>query len=90
MRILVCPHDLIIGGSSINAIDLAHKFVERGHSVAIYGVPGPLVEYINERGLRYIPARRLKYRPAPSRIAQLAGIVARERFDIIHAVEWPA
>ena len=89
MRLLVYPHDLSIGGSQINAIDLAAGVAEAGHEVVVYGIPGPLVDYIRQRGLRFIPANRLKYRPAPTRIAQLAAVVARERIDLIHAYEWP-
>lgn len=89
MRILVYPHDLSIGGSQINAIDLAAGVAEAGHEVVVYGIPGPLVDYIEQRGLRFLPARRLRYRPAPSRIAQLATIARRERLDLIHAYEWP-
>ncbi|WP_052958013.1 glycosyltransferase [Aquamicrobium sp. LC103] len=90
MRLLVYPHDLSIGGSQINAIDLAAAVAAAGHEVAVYGIPGPLVSYIEERGLRFVPARRLRYRPAPSRIAQLAAVAARERIDLIHAYEWPS
>lgn len=89
MRILVYPHDLAIGGSQINAIDLAAGVAAAGHEVMVYGIPGPLVDHIERRGLRFIAARRLRYRPAPSRIAQLYGIARRERLDLIHAYEWP-
>lgn len=74
MCLLVYPHDLSIGGSQINAIDLAAGVAEAGHDVVVYGVPGPLTDYIEQRGLRFLPARRLGCRPAPSRIAQLAAI----------------
>ena len=90
MRLLVYPHDLSIGGSQINAIDLAAGAAAAGHEVVVYGVPGPLVDYIAERGLRFIPARTLHYRPAPSRIAQIAAIAFRNRIDLIHAYEWPS
>lgn len=89
MRILVYPHDLQIGGSQINAIDLAAAVAAAGHDVVVYGIPGPLVQYIEKRGLRFIPARRLKYRPAPSRIMQLLSIARRERIDLMHTYEWP-
>ncbi len=89
MRLLVYPHDLSIGGSQINAIDLAAAAADAGHDVIVYGVPGPLVDYIHERKLRFLPAHDLKYRPAPSRIAQLAAIVRRYDIDLIHAYEWP-
>lgn len=89
MRILVYPHDLAIGGSQINAIDLAAGVAAEGHEVIVYGIEGPLVPYIERLGLRFIPARRLKYRPAPSRILQLAALARRERLDLVHAYEWP-
>lgn len=89
MRILVYAHDLSIGGSQINAIDLAAGVAAAGHQVFVYGIPGPLVEYIRQRGLPYIAARRLRYRPAPSRILQLALLARTHRLDLMHAYEWP-
>ena len=89
MRLLVAPHELAIGGSQINAIDLAAGAAAAGHEVLVYGVPGPLVDYVEASGLEFIPARRLKYRPAPSRIAQLVALCRSRRIDLIHAYEWP-
>lgn len=89
MRLLVAPHDLQIGGSQINAIDLAAGVAQAGHEVAVYGLPGPLVDHVAARGLEYIPARTLQYRPAPSRIAHLAALARRRSLDLIHAYEWP-
>jgi glycosyltransferase involved in cell wall biosynthesis len=89
MRLLVAPHDLSLGGSQINAIDLAAGAAEAGHEVVVYGVPGPLVDYIEKRGLDFVPARRLRYRPAPSRVGQMATVARRRRIDLVHAYEWP-
>lgn len=89
MRLLVAPHDLGIGGSQINAIDLAAAAADAGHDVLVYGRPGPLVERIESHGLEFVPARRLRYRPAPSRIVQLERLARRRRLDLIHAYEWP-
>ena len=89
MRLMVAPHDLEIGGSQINAIDLASGVAEAGHDVIVYGVPGPLVERILSLGLDYVPARTLRYRPAPSRVAQLMALARQHRLDLIHAYEWP-
>lgn len=89
VRLLVCPHDLSIGGSQINAIDLAAGAQAAGHDVIVFGIPGPLVGYIAERGLRFIPARPTRWRPALSRIWQIAALALRERIDLIHAYEWP-
>jgi glycosyltransferase involved in cell wall biosynthesis len=89
MKIIVYPHDLVLGGSPINAIDLAAGVRDLGHDVAIYGIPGPLVQYIASKGLPFYAARTLRYRPAPSRIVQLARLAHRLKADIIHAYEWP-
>ncbi|MDQ0322183.1 glycosyltransferase involved in cell wall biosynthesis [Pararhizobium capsulatum DSM 1112] len=89
MRVLVCPHDLAIGGSQINAIDLAAGAAAAGHDVFIYGIPGPLTAYIAEKGLRFLPANPMWCRPAPARIAEVAAICKRERIDLVHAYEWP-
>lgn len=89
MRLLVAPHDLGIGGSQINAIDLAAAAATAGHDVIVYGKPGPLVERIESHGLEFVPARRLRYRPAPSRIVQLERLARQRRLDLIHAYEWP-
>lgn len=89
MRILVYPHDLAIGGSQLNAIDVAAKVAERGHDVTIYGVPGPLIDYIEAKGLPFTAAHPLKYRPAPSRILQLDRFARSKKVDLIHAYEWP-
>jgi glycosyltransferase involved in cell wall biosynthesis len=89
VKLLVAPHELNIGGSQINAIDLAAAVAAEGHEVLVYGVPGPLVEYIEASGLEFVPARRLRYRPAPSRIAQLAALARSRELDLIHAYEWP-
>ena len=67
MRLLVALHTLALGGSPINAIDLAAGASRQGHDVTVYGVPGPLTDYVAEQGLRFVAARPLRYRPAPSR-----------------------
>jgi glycosyltransferase involved in cell wall biosynthesis len=89
MRILVAPHSLDIGGSQINAIDLAAGAAGAGHEVILYGRPGPLEDRIAAHGLEFVAARRLRYRPAPSRITQLARLARRRRLDLVHAYEWP-
>jgi len=88
VRILVALHTLALGGG-ITAIDLAAGAAAEGHEVMIYGVPGPLTDTIEKKGLRFVPARPLRYRPAPSRIGQLFRLARRERLDLIHAYEWP-
>jgi glycosyltransferase involved in cell wall biosynthesis len=91
VKVLVYASDVgIIGGSQINAIDLAATVAAAGHDVQVFGMEGILTPYILEKGLEFIPARRLRYRPAPSRVTQLFTLARRERIDLIHAYEWPA
>ncbi len=90
MKVLVYPNDIaILGGSQINAIDLAAAVAYGGHEVIVFGIEGVLVDYIEQKGLRFVPARRLRYRPAPSRIAQLWSLTRREQIDVVHTYEWP-
>lgn len=89
MKIIVYPHELSIGGSQINAIDLAASIAARGHEVIIYGTDGPLVPYVRERGLEFVRAVDFKYRPAPPKIAQLHRLARQRKADLIHTYEWP-
>jgi glycosyltransferase involved in cell wall biosynthesis len=89
MKIVVYPHELIVGGSQINAIDLAAAIGDLGHEAIIYALPGPLEDYIAAKGLRYVPAYGFRYR-VPSRIEQLATLVRKEKIDLVHAYEWPS
>ncbi len=89
MKILVYPHDLAMGGSQINAIDLAAEMQEQGHEVIVYGVEGPLTDYVAQKRLRFLPAHAMAARPSPTRIAQLARLCRAEGIDIVQAYEWP-
>lgn len=90
LRIMVCPHELIIGGSQINAIDLAALMRRRGHDVEVYAPPGPLLTKIESYGLPFVPAPARK----PRELSLHASIAfARElrrfRPDIVHTYESP-
>lgn len=89
MRVVVVPHDLSVGGSQLNAIDLAGAVRDLGHDVIVHGVPGPLVEDVARLGLRFVPAPDQPYRPAPQRCAALSRLVVDEGIDLVHAYEWP-
>lgn len=89
MRILVHPHDLAMGGSQMNAIDLAHGLVRRGHDVCVYGRPGVLVERIERLGLEFVRAPEPRHRPGREIVADLRRLVAERRLDVLHGYEWP-
>ncbi|ABK05429.1 glycosyl transferase, group 1 [Arthrobacter sp. FB24] len=89
MRVLVYPHDLGIGGSQINAIELAGAVHRLGHETIVFGRPGPLVEKVRELGLEFVAAPEMGRRPSVAVTRALAGLVESRCIDILHGYEWP-
>lgn len=78
-----------MGGSQLNAIDIASQLQDEGHEVIVYGWPGPLVERIKERGLEFIASPRPRFRPTPSIVADLRRLAVERQLDVLHGFEWP-
>ncbi|WP_406280276.1 glycosyltransferase family 4 protein [Embleya sp. NBC_00896] len=91
MRILVCPHDMQLGGSSINAVDLARAVRDLGHEVWVMGRQGPLRQRVAAAGLPLLALpERAHVRPSPAVSRAIAGAVRRHRIDVVHTYEyWP-
>ncbi|MET0931945.1 MAG: glycosyltransferase [Aeromicrobium sp.] len=89
MKILVYPHDLGIGGSQLNAIDIAHEVSRRGHEVLVYGQPGPLTTRVEQLGLEFIESPPLHRRPTTAVVTDLARLIDQRGIDIVHGYEWP-
>lgn len=89
MRVLVYPHDLGVGGSQLNAIELAAAVQRLGHEVIVYGRPGALNGRIDELGLEFIPSPEPHRRPTPSIVKSLVRLARERRLDILHGYEWP-
>ena len=89
MRIVVYPHTMEIGGSQLNALQLAGAVRDLGHEVIIFSEPGPLVQRVRDMGLehREIPLHRR--RPSIVVAATLAHFVRERRVDVVHGYEWP-
>ncbi|SDB93445.1 Glycosyltransferase involved in cell wall bisynthesis [Raineyella antarctica] len=87
MRVIVCPHDTGMGGSQINAIDLAAAVRQRGHDVMLYAPPGPLLDRVRALDLDWTaspPGLRLS-------AAWTIGLVRLARSwhaDLVHTYEW--
>ncbi len=64
MRIIVHPHELGIGGSQLNAIELAAAVRDRGHETLVFGRSGPLRQRIDELGLEFVEAPPQGRRPS--------------------------
>ncbi|MCA0437637.1 MAG: glycosyltransferase [Actinobacteria bacterium] len=89
MRILVYPHDLGMGGSQLNAIEIAGKVRDLGHEIVVFGHPGTLNSRVAELGLEFIASPRPRRRPTPTIIAELRRLTAIRRLDVLHGYEWP-
>ncbi|RLQ84570.1 glycosyltransferase family 4 protein [Mycetocola zhadangensis] len=89
MHILVCPHELTVGGSQINALELAREVRDAGHRVTIYAAPDVLVSTIEEFGLDYIPAPPRKHPLDVRAINALTQTARRLGVDVVHTYEWP-
>ncbi len=89
MRVLVYPHTLDVGGSQLNAIELAAAIRDRGHGAVVYGRPGPLLDRVHDLGLPFVEAPEARRRPSPGIARHLHEVVRRQRIDVVHAYEWP-
>lgn len=89
MRILVYPHSMEMGGSQLNAVELAGAIRDRGHAVGVFGPDGPLVDAVHSRGLSHVVAPVPRVRPSPAVMRRLSDVVHVGRYDLVHAYEWP-
>lgn len=89
MKVLVFTHRLEVGGSQVNAVDLATAVRERhGHEFVFFGTPGPAVDLIADRGFRYIAAPAIRTSPSPTMVQAVRSVVRQERVDLVHAWDW--
>ncbi len=90
MRIVVYPHLMTVGGSQLNAIELAGAVRDRGHEVTVFAAEsGPLAETVDRLGLPLELAPRHKKRPSIPIARALRELCTREQIDIVHGYEWP-
>lgn len=89
MKILVFAHQLEVGGTQWNAIELAAALRDcHGYDVVLFATPGPMVKLIEEKGLRFLPAPDPYFHPSPARMRSLRDAVKHERPDLVHAWDW--
>lgn len=99
VRLLIGLHHLELGGSQLNALDLAVMMRDRGHHVEVFGThagaPGPVAGLVRERGLPLTLAehplertrRAALYRPAVAR--RMAALARDRHIDVVHLYEYP-
>ena len=90
MRVLVYPHTMEMGGSQLNAIEIAGAVRDRGHEVMVVSRPGLLVETVHQLGLPHIMLDpRARRKPSPRAMMQLTRLVRQHSIDVVHGYEWP-
>lgn len=99
MRLLVILTHLELGGSQLNALDLAVAARDHGHEVVVFGPvyedqPGPVAEMVRAAGMPLVLVSHPDIRPGliPARWAlarALSRVVTQERIQLIHAYEFP-
>jgi glycosyltransferase involved in cell wall biosynthesis len=80
-----------LGGSQLNAVELAAAVRDRGHDVLVVGEDGPLVSTVEGLGLERIRLAGGESRRRPSTVVtrQLVDLVRARRIDLVHGYEWP-
>ncbi|MEU8266264.1 glycosyltransferase [Sphaerisporangium sp. NPDC049002] len=89
MRILVYPHAMEVGGSQLNAVELAAAVQRLGHEVSVIGEPGPLVGHVTDAGLEHLPLSPERRRPSPTTVRLLRDLAVQRGLDVVHGYEWP-
>lgn len=88
MNILVYPHQMVVGGSQINALELAAEVRNRGHQVTVVAPDGVLVSMVRQLGLDYCSTVSDTGGPSVRTALQLQRLARRLRIDLIHSYEW--
>ncbi|PWW64087.1 glycosyltransferase family 4 protein [Actinokineospora spheciospongiae] len=89
MRIIVYPHAMELGGSQINAVQLATEVRDAGHEVVVFSAPGVVVERVRAAGLPHVEIPLERGRPSARVIRQLRALSASGAVDVVHGFEWP-
>lgn len=89
MKIITYAHRLEIGGTQVNAIDLAAGLRDfHGCEVVFFATPGPLSRLVESKDLRFVAAPDAYVHPSFDRMRALRALVRTERPDVIHAWDW--
>jgi glycosyltransferase involved in cell wall biosynthesis len=88
MKVLLLLDELMIGGSIINAIELAGVLRDaHGIDVVLLAGRGPMLKLAEQKGVPFLPVPFPSCHPSPTRIRAIRDIVRRERPDLIWAWE---
>ena len=89
MKIVVYPHAMEVGGSQLNAVELAGAVRDLGHEVLVVSDDGPLVDLVHRLGLEHVALDGQRRRPSPAVARMLRGLIRERGIDVVHGYEWP-
>jgi len=89
MKALVYPHSAELGGSQLNAIQIAAALQARGHEVVTLLDSGALVSRAEAMGLEHIPLPAPRSRPSLQVARLIARLIRKRGFQVVHGFEWP-
>ncbi|WP_237047961.1 glycosyltransferase family 4 protein [Lentzea guizhouensis] len=78
-----------LGGSQLNAIQLAAAVRDRGHEVVVLSEPGELVPLVAEQGLEHVEIPLRRKRPDRRVVSAVSRLVRSRGIDVVHGYEWP-
>ena len=87
MRVVVHPGTMEIGGSQLNAVELAARVRDLGHDVLVFAPDGALGPVAEGLGLEHVRSRT-EGRPSWRDVRSLHSLVRRRDVDLVHAYEW--
>ncbi|GAA2723960.1 hypothetical protein CAE01nite_10470 [Cellulomonas aerilata] len=82
------PGVMEVGGSQINAVELAHQAAVAGHEVVLFGPGGDLCTMVADLGLEYIRSPQEFRWPSRANMAALERLVVARGIDVVHGYEW--
>ncbi len=89
VRVIVYPHDLDMGDSQLNAIEIAAAVRDLGVEATIFGRRGALNNRIAELGLEFVEAPQPRHRPSPAVADALRRTAKHRGATVLHGYEWP-
>ena len=89
MRVLLYPHSMELGGSQLNAIQLAGAIRDRGHEVIVLVGTGPAGGTGEEVGARAYRAPGASGKTVSEGHPHDRHLVRRRCIDVVHGYEWP-
>jgi glycosyltransferase involved in cell wall biosynthesis len=89
MKVLLYPHSMEVGGSQLNAVQLAGAIRDRGHEVIVLSEAGPLVERVKKMALEHVELPLHRGRPSPKVVRMISHLVRQRDIDVVHGHEWP-